>query len=1055
MTENYNIIVEQEHTTVVAKYTPQERDNSAYQSEAQLEKALIKQLREQGYGNPKIKDEEGLIKNLREQLERLNEFVFSDSEWKRFFEGNIANETFDIEKKTTIIQHEHIQNFLLDDGTSKNIKLLDKHNVHNNSLQVINQYVPEGGAHSNRYDVTILVNGLPLVHIELKKRGGSIREAFNQINRYQRESFWAGKGLFEYAQIFIISNGTQTKYYSNTTRFAKEQEAEKQKKLRKKIESNSFEFTSFWSDEENNIITDLTDFTATFLSKQTLLNILTRYCVFTVDRNLLVMRPYQIAATEKILLRIQTAIYNKWQGSTRAGGYIWHTTGSGKTLTSFKTAQLAQRIEGVDKVLFIVDRQDLDYQTMREYDNFEEGSANSNTNSNILLKQLNDPSARIIITTIQKLSGLVKNKSAEIKVLNDNIVMIFDECHRSQFGTMHQLIVKKFKKYMIFGFTGTPIFAVNAGNGAGYTTTAQVFGGELDEKGNHTRALHTYTIVNAINDKNVLKFKVDYVRTVKAKKDIEEEDVWGIDQKKALMADERIEKNVAYILKNFDLKTKRSESYGMSRLLNVTEVVKKGGKAEEKKGRVNVKGFNSILAADSVPMAIKYYDEFKKQIAENNLDLKIATIFTFAANEAENEEAMGMIEEDPTAVETMDASSKDALQRAIDDYNGMFGTHYDVSGDKFQNYYKELSQRMKNKEIDLVIVVGMFLTGFDAKTLNTLWVDKNLKMHGLLQAYSRTNRILNAVKDCGNIVCFRNLEKQTNECFQLFGDKDAGGIILMRPFADYYNGYTDTDGKYHPGYKDIALAIKEKYPVEKLPYIILEEEKKDFVRLFGQYLKAYNLLTAFDEFNPDSIEEMNKVRIIKEGEKQDYLSWYYDLYEEFRGGGKGSGEKADIEDDLEFEIELVKQVQIDITYILMLVQKYHDSNCQDKEIVIRIGKEISSSPDMRNKKELIERFIERITPEGNADVYANWQAYIEEQKNADLEEIIRQENLKAAEAREFMDRAFTDGFVNENGTAITKILPPMPVFGGGNKRAEKKNRVLELLKEYLNKYLNV
>lgn len=1054
MTENFNIIVEQDHTTVVAKFIPQERDNSAYQSEAQLEKALIKQLCSQGYEYPKIKDEAALIANLREQLEKLNNFVFSDSEWERFFDGNIANETFDIEQKTTIIQREHIQCFVLDDGTTKNIKLIDKNNIHNNTLQVINQYVPEGGAHSNRYDVTILVNGLPLVHIELKKRGGSIREAFNQINRYQRESFWAGKGLFEYVQVFVISNGTQTKYYSNTTRFAGEKEAAVNKLQRKKVESNSFEFTSFWSDEENKIITNLTDFTATFLSKHTLLNILTRYCVFTVDKNLLVMRPYQIAATEKILLRIQTALYNRWQGTKRAGGYIWHTTGSGKTLTSFKTAQLATRINGVDKVLFIVDRQDLDYQTMREYDNFEEGSANSNTNSNILLKQLNDPQAKIIITTIQKLSTLLKSKSSSVNVLNNNIVMIFDECHRSQFGKMHQLIVKKFNKYMIFGFTGTPIFAVNAGTGAGHITTAQVFGGELDDKGNHTRALHTYTIVNAINDKNVLKFKVDYIKTMKAKDDIEDEDVWSIDKPQAFLKDERISKNVAYILKNFDLKTKRTESYAMSRLLNVTDVVKKGKRAVEQKGSVNVKGFNSLLAADSVPMAIKYYDEFKRQIAKEQLDLKIATIFTFAQNEEEND--MGMIEEDPTGVETMDVTSKEALNRAIADYNQLFGTHYDTSGDKFQNYYKELSQRLKNKEIDIVIVVGMFLTGFDAKSLNTLWVDKSLKMHGLLQAFSRTNRIFNAVKDCGNIVCFRNLEKQTNDCFQLFGDKDAGGIILMKPFADYYNGYTDNEGKFHEGYKQIATEIKEKYPVSELYSIYDDEVKKSFVRLFGLYLKAFNLLTVFDEFNPDTLDELNQIRIIKEGERQDYLSWYYDLFEEYRGGaGTTKGKPTDIGDDLEFEIELVKQIQIDITYILMLVQKYHDSNCKDKEIVLRISKEISASPDLRNKKTLIENFVNNITPVAGGDVFTDWQNYINAQKKADLNAIIENENLKPEATQEFVNRAFEDGYINDSGTAITKILPPMPIFGGGNKRAETKARVLELLKEYLSKYLNI
>ncbi len=1067
MQDQYNIILEQEHTTVVAKYTPEERDNSAYQSEAQLEKALIAQLCAQGYDYPTIKDEKELIQNLRVQLEALNKFAFSEAEWKRLFDGQIANEALSIEDKTTLIQQSHILNLLLDDGTTKNIKLIDKQNIHNNKLQVINQYeAPSNSSkgedgyagYRNRYDVTILVNGLPLVHIELKRRGGSIREAFNQINRYQRESFWAGKALFEYVQVFVISNGTQTKYYSNTTRFAHEKEADKMKAARKKVESNSFEFTSYWSDAENNLITDLDDFARTFLSKHSLLSVLTRYCVFTVDKNLLVMRPYQIAATERILLRIQTALYNhkstdRWLGTTRAGGYIWHTTGSGKTLTSFKTAQLATQIEGVDKVLFVVDRQDLDYQTMKEYDNFEKDCANSNSNSNVLLKQLNDPQARIIITTIQKLSGLVKRKKDEIRVLEKNIVMIFDECHRSQFGEMHQLITKAFKRYMIFGFTGTPIFAVNANKygGGALTTTAQVFGGERDAQGKPIRALHTYTVVNAINDKNVLKFKVDYISTMKAKKDILSEDVWGIQDKKALMNSERIEINVAYILKHFDLKTKRSESYAMSRLLNVSEVVRKGKNAEEKKQKVQTKGFNSILAVDSVPMAIKYYNELKRQIAEKGLGLKVATIYTFAQNE--EEDSMGAIEEDPEAITQMDSTSKEALESAIMDYNKMFGTNFDTSGDKFQNYYKELSLRMKNKEIDLLVVVGMFLTGFDAKTLNTLWVDKNLKMHGLLQAYSRTNRILNAVKDCGNIVCFRNLEEQTNECFQLFGDKDAGGIILMRPFADYYYGYDDDKGRHHEGFRELAAQLKLDYPTVAIPHIVGDQLKLEFVKRFGRYLKMYNLLTSFDEFNPEDEDEFMDVRVISDGERQDYLSWYYDLYEEYHP--KNPTDKVSIDDDIEFEIELVKQVQIDITYILMLVQKYHDSNCKDKEIVVKIKKEIAASPDMRDKKELIEAFIERMTPEGNGDVYADWKEYVEEQKKEELDAIIKDERLKADATREFINRAFEDGFVNENGTAVTKILPPMPLFGGGGKRAETKNRVLEKLKEYLKKYLNI
>lgn len=1061
MVDQYSIIAEQENSTVVAHYEVPERDGANYQSEAQLESQLIKQLQGQGYEYPAIKNEQELVQNLRHMIELLNDYQFTDKEWKRYFEGSIANEAMTIEDKTDLIQRgDTVINITRDNGETKNIKLIDKRNPLNNRLQVINQYVPDGGTHANRYDVTILVNGLPLVHIELKKRGISIREAFNQINRYQRESFWAGKALFDYAQVFVISNGTQTKYYSNTTRFAREQESEKQQGKKKKIESNSFEFTSYWSDADNRLITDLEDFTTTFLSKRTLMNILTRYCVYTVDRNLLVMRPYQIAATERILRRIQTAIYNKWQGSILGGGYIWHTTGSGKTLTSFKTAQLATQIEGVSKVLFVVDRQDLDYQTMKEYDNFEKDCANGNNNWKVLENQLKNPTCRIIITTIQKMSNLLKRSNLkELPLLQENVVFIFDECHRSQFGQMHQLIVKKFKKWMMFGFTGTPIFPQNCQRyGTGQlTTTAQVFGGELDDEGRPTRPLHTYTIINAIKDKNVLKFRVDYIRTVKMKDGVKDEEVWGIDDKKALMDPERISKNVGYILDNFDFKTKRSESYTMSTLQNVVDVIKntkrlRENQVAEDRRRIRTKGFNSILAVNSVPMAISYYKEFMRQMAQPDAKkLRIATIFTFAANEDENENLLGLIDEDPGLVETLDQTSKEFLDQAIADYNTTFGTNYDTSSDKFQNYYKDISLRMKNKDIDLLIVVGMFLTGFDAKTLNTLWVDKDLRMHGLLQAYSRTNRILNSVKDCGNIVCFRNLEKQTNDCFALFGDKDAGGLILMRPFNDYYFGYEEKE-KHHAGYQEIALALLDSYPTSSLADITDEKQKKDFVRLFGSFLRAENLLTAFDDFNPRDLEELKRIRIIRPRDKQDYLSWYQELHEELRGTGKG-GEKVDIHDDLEFEIALVKQVQVDITYILALVQAYKQSNCEDKEIVLKIMQDVSASPDLRDKKELIQGFVDRVNPEG--DVSDDWATYINEQYKQELEDIITSENLKPEPTREFVKRAFEDEYVEESGMALVSILPPMPVFGAGNKRAEKKSRVIERLKAFLSKFMGM
>lgn len=1054
--DKFNIIAEQEHTTVMAHYEALPREDNGYQSEAALEAAFIKQLTEQGYERVNITKEKDLIANLRQQMNRLNGLTLSDSEWKRLFEQHIASPQMTIEDKTERIQKTEIVNITLDNGNSQNIKLIDKKNIHNNHLQVLNQYVPEGGAKENRYDVTILVNGLPLVHCELKKRGVPLKEAFNQINRYERDSFWSGTGLYDYIQVFVISNGTESKYYSNTTRFAHVAEVNKQKK-RIKTQSQSFEFTSYWADAENDLILDLRDFTRTFLAKSSLLNVLTKYCVFTVDKNLMVMRPYQIAATERILLRIKQATMNKWQGSIKAGGYIWHTTGSGKTLTSFKTAQLAATLPYVDKVLFVVDRKDLDYQTMKEYDNFEKGCANSNTSSNILQKQLNDTSdsKKIIITTIQKLSSLLKKKK-EIKCANGNIVMIFDECHRSQFGDMHMAITKAFKKYYIFGFTGTPIFAKNAGAGkfANLRTTAQAFGGEPDENGMPTRPLHSYTIIDAIRDKNVLQFKVDYIKTVKAKNDIDDKEVWGIETDKALAAPQRIANNVKYILDNFNRKTKRNERYAYSVVKNVADVAKDNRQEEEKQKNL-LGGFNSIFCVDSIPTAIKYYQEFKKQqeLLPLNERLRIATIFTYSANE-EEDEATGIIDdEDPANTEGLDATSREFLDGAIAEYNKMFGTKYSTDSEKFQNYYKDLSLRMKNREIDLLIVVSMFLTGFDAKTLNTLWVDKNLKMHGLLQAYSRTNRILNSIKNCGNIVCFRNLEKATNESFALFGDKDAAGMVLMRPFKDYYYGYEDEKGKHVLGYREIVERLLEKFKLPINPFTFSLEQKKEFVRLFGGLLKMQNILSAFDEFTEEK-------KLISDLDNQDYLTWYNDLYEELRK--PTNGKKDDIEDDLIFEMELVKQIQINIPYILQLVKQYHEDNCQNKIIIAKIQKAIGSSPELRDKKDLIMKFIERMTPKPGekpkeeTDINDEWNEYIERQRDAELQAIIREEGLREKETRKFVAQSFADGYVTTTGIAITKVLPPMPIFGGGAANREKKKQtVLNKLTDFFNKFFGI
>ena len=742
----FNIVAATSENTVVTEYESVKSRSDSYQSEAELEKEFIRLLCEQGYTYLPIHTEKDLIANLRERLEELNNYKFSDSEWDRFFNEAIANPNDKIEDKTRKIQEDFVQVLKRDDALTKNILLIDKKNIHNNRLQVINQYVigiEQGAKHDNRYDVTILVNGLPLVHVELKRRGVAIREAFNQINRYQRDSFWAGSGLFEYVQIFVISNGTNTKYYSNSTRFNAIKDATSGKTKKEKT-SNSFEFTSFWADANNRVIPDLIDFTKTFFAKHTILNILTKYCVFTSENMLMVMRPYQITATERILNRIEIAHNYKKYGNIAGGGYIWHTTGSGKTLTSFKTARLASNLSFIDKVLFVVDRKDLDYQTMKEYDRFEKGAANSNSSTVILERQLRDSKSHIIITTIQKLSSFIK-KYKEHAVYDKQVVIIFDECHRSQFGDMHAAIVRSFKKYYMFGFTGTPIFPANSGavRNPKLFTTEQTFGDQL----------HTYTIVDAINDKNVLPFRVDYIKTMDTDADIDDEQVWDIDRKKAFEAPERIALIAKYILEHFDQKTYRGDkTYVYSTLTNIAEVASSDrGKVEEIKQKQRVSGFNSIFAVSSVPMAKLYYDEFRRQIkADPTKNLKIAVIYSYGANE---EEADGILdEENPEDTSALDQTARDFLDSAILDYNQMFHTNYDTSSDKFQNYYKDISLRMKNKELDLLIVVNMFLTGFDATTLNTLWVDKNLKMHGLIQAFSRTNRILNSIKTFGNIV---------------------------------------------------------------------------------------------------------------------------------------------------------------------------------------------------------------------------------------------------------------------------------------------------------------
>ena len=1032
MAEILDIISQNTQSTVVAEYVREEREReTGYQSESDLENELIAQLQRQGYEYLPIHNEKELIENLRKQLEKLNDITFTDSEWQRFFKTEIAKESNGIKEKAFTIQRDYKKSFVREDGTQLNISLIDKKDVHHNSTQVINQYAVDGGLHDNRYDVTILVNGLPLVHIELKRRGVLLKEAFNQINRYGRESFWADNALFEYVQIFVISNGTETKYYSNTTRDNHIKEQGRNAKAGRQRTCNSYEFTSYWSDARNKLVLDLEDFTATFFSRHSLLNILTRFCVLTEQNILMAMRPYQIAATERLLNRIEVAHNAKLFGTIRAGGYIWHTTGSGKTLTSFKAAQLATKLPYIEKVLFVVDRKDLDYQTMREYDRFQKGAANGNTSTKVLEKQIADAKSKIIITTIQKLTSYIK-KNPDSEIYKKEVVMIFDECHRSQFGDMHQMIIKKFKKYYLFGFTGTPIFMENMPTGAGLVKTTEDAFGER---------LHTYTIVNAISDHNVLPFRVDYIRTMKEKEEVETSQVWDIEREKALSDPRRISNVTKYILEHYAQQTLQGKSYKMSVVTNVEKLAKdKKKKVEEERNKTSLSGFNSIFAVQNIPMAKQYYLEFMKQMEElpANKRLRIATIFSYGANEADPDEDG---DENNDNTDGLDASSREFLERAIEDYNAMFGTSYDTSADKFPNYYKDVSLRMKNREIDILLVVNMFLTGFDATTLNTLWVDKNLRYHGLLQSYSRTNRILNSIKQFGNIVCFRNLEDSTNKALSLFGDPEARGVSILRPFNDYFEGFDDKDGKHQEGYCELVEQLQQMLKPGEMP--VGMDAKKAFIRLFGNILKMRNLLSVFDQFKD--------LDMLSERDMQDYTSIYLTLRDEIVR--TDPHEKEDISDDVVFEMELVKQVEVNIDFILFLVEQYRKSHSQDGEIRVKITKAIDSSPDLRDKKELIEKFIESLNPDSEVD--AAWRVYVNAEKRRQFNAIVEEEHLKREQAVEFIENAYERGYVPEGGMELDSIMPSINPFDPNANREGKIATVLEKLKAFFKRFADI
>ncbi|RXR34867.1 type I restriction endonuclease subunit R [Flavobacterium piscinae] len=1028
---HYKTIAESNNFIVLDKFTKYSQVNeppAVYQTEAALEKEFIRDLINQGYENPNLNTTEDLLENVRVQLQALNNMEFSDSEWVRFVEEYLDKPSDNLVEKTRKIHENYIYDFVFDDGRIQNIYLVDKKNIARNKVQVIKQF-EQKGTHSNRYDVTILVNGLPLVQVELKKRGVAIREAFNQVHRYTKESLNSSNSLFKYLQIFVISNGTDSRYFANTVERNK----------------NSFDFTMNWAKADNTLIKDLKDFTTTFFEKRTLLNVLLTYSVFDTSDTLLIMRPYQIAANERMLWKIQSSFQAKIWSKVESGGYIWHTTGSGKTLTSFKAARLATELDFIDKVFFVVDRKDLDFQTMKEYQRFSPDSVNGSDSTAGLKRNLEKDDNKIIVTTIQKLNNLMKTES-DLAIYQKQVVFIFDEAHRSQFGEAQKNLNKKFKKFYQFGFTGTPIFPQNA---LGAETTASVFG----------RELHSYVITDAIRDEKVLKFKVDYndVRPQfkSIETEIDEKKLTAAENKKAFLHPARIKEVSQYILKNFRIKTHRNQGTN--------------------------KGFNAMFAVSSVDAAKCYYEELNRLQKESEKPLRIATIFSYAANEEQS--AIGEIVDENFEPTALDSSAKEFLTAAINDYNNIFRTSFGVESKEFQNYYRDLAKRVKSKEIDLIIVVGMFLTGFDAPTLNTLFVDKNLRYHGLMQAFSRTNRIYDATKTFGNIITFRDLETATVDAITLFGDKNTKNVVLEKSYKEYLEGFTDiSTGHARRGFIEVVNDLNQKFP--NPDEIVTEKDKKEFSKLFGEYLRVENILQNYDEFtnlkafksidikDAQSIQEfkeayfvsdndiaiMQEISLLPERTIQDYRSTYNDIRDWLRREKSGKEvEESNIDwDDVVFEIDLLKSQEINLDYILELIFEHNKKNKDKATLIEEIRRVIRASIGNRAKESLLVDFINETdleTIQDKANVIDAFFNYAQEKQKKEASELITEENLNEEEAKRYITNSLKREFATDTGTELNALLPKMSPLNP--QYLTKKKSVYQKIVEFVEKFKGV